>query len=163
MKRIHLFPAAIVLIAFSIAGCSRDDTDELKPEINLDFENAFPQNCDTLWLGETFTFKARFSDNVELGSFSMEIHENFDHHAHSTEVVNCELAPVKIPVNPFHFIRDWPIPEGTTTYETDVQISIPGGNSKGIFDEGDYHLFISLTDREGWSAQKGLSVKIYRR
>jgi hypothetical protein len=163
MKRIHFFPATIVLFIFVFAGCSKDDTDVIKPEINLNFDGAFPVNCDTLWLGETFTFKAQFSDNAELGSFSIEIHDNFDHHAHSTEVSNCELDPVKTPVNPFHLIRDFPLPEGATSHETDVQITIPEGNNKGAFDEGDYHLFISLTDREGWSAQKGLSIKIFKR
>jgi hypothetical protein len=163
MKRIHFFPAAFMLFAFIFAGCSRDDTDDIKPEIDLNFEDAFPVNCDTLWLGETFTFKVRFRDNSELGSFSMEIHDNFDHHAHSTEVVNCEFDPVKTPVNPFHLIRDFTLPPGSTTHETDVQITIPEGNNKGDFDEGDYHLFISLTDREGWSAQKGLSIKVFKR
>jgi hypothetical protein len=30
------------------------------------------------------------------------------------------------------------------------------------FDPGDYHFFISLTDREGWSAQKGLNIKVLK-
>jgi hypothetical protein len=163
MKNNNFLLVVVVLFIFMNWACSRDDADDIKPEINMGFEGAFPLNCDTLWLGETFTFKARFSDNAELGSFSIEIHENFDHHAHSTEIINCELDPVKSPVNPFHLISDWLLPLRTTHYEADMQILIPEGNSKGSFDEGDYHLFISLIDREGWSTQKGLSIKIYNR
>ena len=29
------------------------------------------------------------------------------------------------------------------------------------FDEGDYHFTIRLTDKEGWSIQKGLSIKMF--
>ena len=36
-------------------------------------------------------------------------------------------------------------------------------SGNGLYDEGDYHFFISLTDKEGWSAQKGLSVKMLHR
>jgi hypothetical protein len=93
------------------------------------YSGGLPQNCDTLWLGETFTFRALFTDNRALGSFSIEIHENFDHHAHSTEVTECELNPVKQPVNPFLFIRNFEIPEGLAEYEANVEILIPAGNS----------------------------------
>lgn len=152
-----------MISAVITAGCSKTETDDVRPEISLSFDEAFPVNCDTLWFGEPFTFRARFSDNVALGSYSIEIHDNFDHHAHSTEVTNCSFEPVKTPVNPFHLIRDFQLPAGTTTYETAVELTIPDGNGNGNFDEGDYHFFISLTDREGWSAQKGLSIKIFRR
>ena len=90
-------------------------------------------------------------------------HNNFDHHSHSTEVSACELWPVKIPVNPFVFIDDFDIPAGSTEFKTSQIISIPTSNGNGEFDEGDYHFFISLTDKEGWSTQKGLSIKIIKR
>jgi hypothetical protein len=151
------------ITAVLLAACAREKIDDEKPEIDLTVSGAFPQNCDTLWLGEPFTFKVLFSDNAGLGSYSIEIHENFDHHAHSTEVTECELNPVKIPVNPLYFTSDFEIPAGLTEYETNLQISLPAGNNNGNFDEGDYHFFIRLTDKEGWSAQKGLSIKIYRK
>ncbi len=156
----------IILVAFAslvFVSCNREEIDDEKPEIDLTVSGAFPQNCDTLWLGESFTFKVLFSDNVELGSYSIEVHENFDHHAHSTEVTECDLDPVKTPVNPLYFIRDFEIPAGLTEYETNLQISLPAGNNEGNFDEGDYHFFIRLTDKEGWSAQKGLSIKMLHR
>ena len=135
--------------------CKQEEIDDQKPEIDMSREDAFPVNCDTVYSGETFAFKAIFTDNHQLGSFSIDIHHNFDHHSHSTEVEECQLSPVKEPVNPFVFIKQYEIPEGKNYYQASAEISVPEG-----VDEGDYHFFISLTDREGWRAEKGLSIKI---
>ena len=159
--RIIIFP--VLLLAF-FSSCEKDDEiDQEKPGIDLSIQDAFPVNCDTLYFGESFELKALFTDNVELGSFSIDIHHNFDHHSHSTEVTECDLDPVKDPENPFKFIQDYSIPEGSKEYETNLSISIPSGNDNGEYDEGDYHFFISLTDKEGWSTQKGLSIKMLHR
>ncbi len=158
-KTLVVLAAAAVLFV----ACSKEETDQQKPEINHNAQNAYPQNCDTLWLGETFTFESEFTDNLQLGSFSIEIHEDFDHHEHSTETEECEQGPEKEPVNPFEYLQDFEIPEGLTHYDASVEITIPESDENGPLDEGDYHLFISLTDREGWSAQKGISIKIMSR
>ena len=159
---------SIVIISFFLlaffSSCENDDEiDKEKPSINLTIEDAFPLNCDTIYFGESFELKVLFSDNVELGSFSIDIHNNFDHHSHSTEVTECNLDPIKDPVNPFLFIEDYDIPAGLQEHKTNLSISISSGNGDGLFDEGDYHFFISLTDKEGWSAQKGLSIKMLHR
>lgn len=143
-----------------MASCTNEEIDNVKPVIDLSSQDAFPVNCDTLYFGESFELKILLTDNVELGSYSIDIHNNFDHHSHSTEVSECELDPVKDPVNPFTFIEDYDIPEGLMEFETENLISIPAGNNDGLYDEGDYHFFISLTDKEGWSTQRGLSIKI---
>lgn len=156
-----LIPVFLFLL---ISSCDKDEeADTEKPVIDLSMEDAYPVNCDTIYFGEPFKLKAIFSDNVELGSFSMDIHNNFDHHSHSTEVTECDMDPVKEPVNPFTFIEDYKIPDGLEEYETDLTVSIPSGNDSGLYDEGDYHFFISLTDIEGWSSQKGLSIKMLHR
>lgn len=152
--------SAILLISGICFSCENKDIDKEKPVIDLSIQDAFPLNCDTLYFGESFILKVRFIDNVELGSFSIDIHNNFDHHSHSTEVTECNLDPVKSPVNPFTTIDDFDIPAGESEYFTDLSITIPSGNEDGLYDDGDYHFFISLTDKEGWSAQKGLSIKI---
>ena len=156
-----IFSLAVLLIVLGTA--CEEDIDKEKPSIDLSIPDAFPVNCDTLYFGETFELKALFSDNAELGSYSIDIHHNFDHHAHSTEVTECSLDPVKDPVNPFLLIEEYVIPSGLKEYETDVSISIPASNGTGSYDEGDYHFFVSLTDAEGWSTQKGLSIKILYR
>ncbi|MGV8138991.1 MAG: DUF4625 domain-containing protein [Mangrovibacterium sp.] len=162
MKAFKIF-SGLIFMLFVFSTCSKDEVDDEKPEIDLTVSGAFPQNCDTLYFGETFAFKALFTDNTELGSFSIDIHNNFDHHSHTTEVTECNLDDVKDPVNAYVSIEDYDIPEGMNTYETLLGITIPDSDNNGKFDEGDYHFFISLTDKEGWSIQKGLSIKILRR
>jgi len=158
-----ILPALFLILAF-LTACEKDEAiDTEKPVIDLTIPGAFPVNCDTLYFGEAFEFRVLFSDNVELGSYSIDIHHNFDQHSHSTEVTECNLDPVKAAVNPFVFIEDYAIFEGVNELETDRSISIPAGNGSGLYDEGDYHFFIRLTDQEGWSTQKGLSIKMVHR
>ena len=162
MKILRLVIFPVLLLAF-FSSCEKEAIDKEKPTIDLSIQDAFPVNCDTIFFGESFDLKVLFTDNFELGSYSIDIHNNFDHHSHSTEVTECNLDDKKDPVNPFLFIDDFDIPTNLEEYETNLSISIPSGNDDGEYDEGDYHFFISLTDKEGWSAQKGLSIKILNR
>ncbi len=151
---LSLFAAMLIL-----SSCNRTEIDNEKPFIDLTIENAFPNNCDTIYFGVPFKFKALLTDNFQLGSFSLDIHNNFDHHSHSTDFMECELSLVKAPVKPYVFINEFEIPSGLKTYLADIELTIPDNG----FDEGDYHFFISLTDREGWRAEKGISIKILNR
>ena len=158
---IKLFLLIVSFTAF--LSCEEDSKDDVKPTIDLSVSGAFPVNCDTIYFGETFTLKVLFTDNVELGSFSIDIHHNFDHHSHSTEVTECNSDPDKEPVNPYVFIQDYDIPQGLIEYETNLEINIPSTENSVLLDEGDYHFYISLTDKQGWSEQKGLSIKMLHR
>ncbi|NSW45054.1 MAG: DUF4625 domain-containing protein [Bacteroidales bacterium] len=164
MKNIQLviFLLSTTIIFFS-CNKEKEVIDKQKPNIDFSIQDAFPLNCDTLYFGETFNFKVLFSDNVELGSFSIDIHQNFDHHSHSTEATTCNSDPIKTPINPYSFIQDYAIPAGLKQYEPNLSITIPANNENGLFDEGDYHFLIMLTDQSGWSTQKGLSIKILNR
>ncbi|SFT36782.1 protein of unknown function [Algoriphagus locisalis] len=148
----------IVLLAVSVlTACGEDE----KPAIDLEYPeiiataNSFPIQCSVVERGETMQFRASFSDNVELGSYSLDIHHNFDHHTHSTEVNDCESDPVKAAVNPMLFIQTYTIPTGLTEYEAEAEIDIPSG-----IDPGDYHFLIRVTDKEGWQTLQGISIKI---
>ncbi len=164
MKNIINWSVIILLAAF-LGACTKDENnvDKEKPIIDLSIEGAFPVNCETIYFGEAFELKMLLTDNVELGSFSIDIHNNFNHHSHSTEVSECAFDPVKEPVNPYVFIDDYTIPKGLTEYETSIMIAVPSGNGSAEYDDGDYHFFIRLTDKAGWSTQKGLSVKMRHR
>lgn len=156
---------ALVLLSTLAGACTDEDVDLQKPEIDLSLSNAFPVQGDTLYFGEIAHLRIRLKDNAALGSIrslNIDIHHNFDHHSHSTEVEEPHLDPVKSPVNPYTFIQSFDIPKGLTTYDTDIQLTLPTGNDQGIYDEGDYHFFISLTDAQGWSTQKGLSIKLLK-
>jgi len=141
-----------------LSNCSKDNTepiDTIYPEINTATSDAFPKQCSVVKRGEKFIFKALLSDNVQLGSLNLDIHHNFDHHTHSTELEECSLAPVKQPEKPFLLIKNIPIPTGLKSYQVSTEIEVPAN-----IDPGDYHFMIRLTDKEGWQTIKGLSIKI---
>lgn len=147
----------ILISGFAFSSCGEDE----KPAIDMDYpeivvtEESFPLQCSMLQRGTTVEFRALFTDNVELGGFSLDIHHNFDHHTHSTEVLECNLESKKSPVNPLLFIQTYPIPDGLTEHEATAEIEIPSD-----IDPGDYHFMIRLTDDEGWQTIQGLSIKI---
>lgn len=163
MKINFLFLVPLLCALFT--SCEKEETeiDTQKPSIEMSFMEAFPNNCDTLYFGEPFTFKALFTDNQELGSYSIDFHNNFDQHSHTTETNNCEEEEIKEAVNPYVNILDGEIPAGSKSYTTNLSFTIPESNENGLFQPGDYHFFISLTDKEGWSTQKGISIKILHR
>lgn len=156
MKK-QLTTICLILITI-ISACKKENQKEIDteyPVIDITAENSFPKQCSEVKRGETFMFRASVSDNAELGSVSVDIHHNFDHHTHSTEVESCDLEPVKTPVKPFLLIQSYPIPSGLKTYEVQQEITVPAD-----VDPGDYHFMIRLTDKEGWQTLKGLSIKI---
>lgn len=156
MKVFKFFMLPLILCLW-LPGCSDDkeEIDEEYPEIVLTAPDAFPTQCSTLARGGVFTFKALLRDNIALGSLSVDIHHNFDHHTHSTELEECDMDMVKTPENPFLLIRDFPIPARQREYEASFDIAVPAD-----VDPGDYHFMIRLTDKTGWQTIKGLSIKI---
>lgn len=147
----------VAILALTVASCKKDkeEIDTTYPTINIEASNAFPKQCSVVKRGEKFIFKADFSDNVELGAVSVDIHHNFDQHSHSTEVAACNMDAKKTPVNPLKFIKDFSIPTGQKNYQISQEIVIPAN-----IDAGDYHFLIRLTDKSGWQTIKGLSIKI---
>lgn len=157
MKKTYRFLSIAALLTIVFAGCKKDSNNEIDteyPEIITTTSSA-PQQCGVFTRGQTYTFKAIFSDNKELGAYSLDIHHNFDHHNHSTEVSQCTFDPKKTAVKPFLFIQDYKIPAGSKRYEATAQINVPAD-----IDPGDYHFMIRLTDKEGWQTIKGLSIKV---
>ncbi|MBN7811830.1 DUF4625 domain-containing protein [Algoriphagus sp. H41] len=146
--------ASLAALLFSSCGKDEKPIDMEYPEIVVTADS-FPLQCSVLQRGTTLQFKALFRDNAELGGFSLDIHHNFDHHTHSTEVNSCVEDPVKSPVKPMLLIQTFPIPDGLTEYEGTAEIEIPAD-----IDPGDYHFMIRLTDDEGWQTLQGLSIKI---
>ena len=146
-----------LLIASAVFSCSKNEekTDTTYPVIDLSRADAFPIQCSTINRGETITFRAHFSDNAALGSYSLDVHHNFDHHSHSTEVDACDFGLVKTPEKPFQFIKSVEIPGNPSTFEAQLEIPVPND-----IDPGDYHFMIRVTDKEGWQTMKGLSIKI---
>lgn len=147
----------VLLVSISISACKKDkvEADTTYPEIDLSIANAFPIQCSEILRGQKFTFRARFTDNQELGAYSLDIHNNFDQHSHSTEVSNCTPEAVKKPINPFLLVKTATIPTGLKEYVATAEIDVPSN-----VDPGDYHFLIRLTDKQGWQTIKGISIKI---
>lgn len=155
----------LVVISILLNACQDDEKPTIdieKPLIDLTILDAFPTSCDTLYFDEPFIVKALLTDNVELGAFNIDIHNNFNHHTHSTEFEQCTLGAVKAAVNPYVYIQDYTLPV-TNEFTTDVSMTIPSSDGTDLYDEGDYHFQIRLTDKEGWSTMRGLNVKLLRR
>jgi hypothetical protein len=156
MKKNTLYFSLVLTMLFSACkkeGGSPIDTDY--PTIEVTAANSFPKQCGIVKRGEAFTFRALLNDNVALGSVSIDIHHNFDHHTHSTEVESCEMDPKKTPLKPFLLIKTFTIPTDAKSYQVEQQVEVPAD-----IDPGDYHFMIRLTDKEGWQTIKGLSIKI---
>ena len=149
---------ALSAMLFMGSGCGKTNDTQIDteyPVIDVTNTAAFPKQCSSMRRGEKIVFRARLSDNKELGSVSIDIHHNFDHHTHSTEVESCSMDPIKTPVKPMLLLQSFPITPGNKTVETQEEIQIPAD-----IDAGDYHFLIRLTDKEGWQTIKGLSIKI---
>ncbi len=150
----------VYLILFSVffITCSSDDDndkDEIKPEITVNYDGGFPQSCVQLKRGETYTFKAMVTDNVALAAYSLDIHNNFDHHTHDDQGVTCEQDPKKEAVNPMIFMENYSLEEELTSYEINIEITIPND-----VDTGDYHCAYSVTDKTGWQSKTSIDIKI---
>jgi len=145
----------ILLCALCACSSSTEEKDLTPPEILPVGDYASPLNCQEFPRGGQLPFAYVFSDDIELGAFNLEIHNNFDHHTHSTEAGECRHDPVKQPVNPWIFNKDYPIPKGVTSYEADFSIPIPED-----IDPGEYHFMIRVTDASGWQQLRSVGIRI---
>ena len=101
------------LFCLLLAACSEEDGDgkDLDKPLIESGDSASPLNCQVYRTGEEIPFRYTFTDNDALGSYNIEIHNNFDHHSHSTEAGDCPLDEKKLPVHPWVYNQDFPIPE----------------------------------------------------
>lgn len=161
-KKRTLYASVLMLIAAtaaSVMSCSDDNdegisNDQEKPKIE-DGSLPNPIDCQRYKRGDVILVRYTFADNVELGNYNIEVHNNFDHHSHSTSAGDCPLDDKKSPVKPWVYNQDQAIPDGQKIYETDVRIAIPED-----IDTGDYHFMIRVTDKAGWQELKAISIKI---
>lgn len=125
-----------------------------KPAI-VEQETTMPTDCQVYHRGETLPVRLLFTDNIELGAYNIEIHNDFERHSHSTSEHECEHEEEKEAVNPWVFNQDYSIPTSSRSYSAEVDISIPTD-----IDTGDYHFMVRLTDKAGWQQLKAIAIKI---
>lgn len=166
IKARHTIVLIVIGILFFFHACKEEGEQEIdtqKPNVELGIPSAFPTSCDTLYFGEPFTVKVRLTDNAQLAAYNIDIHQNFDQHTHSTEFDTCILDAKKSAINPYLFIQDYTIPNGSKDYTTDLSLTMPKSDGTNLYDEGDYHFQMRVTDQEGWSSMRGFNVKILHR
>ena len=148
-----------IMLLCALCACSGSDDEEQKdmqqPVISDQGIVANPIDCQQYHRGDIIPFHYVMTDNEELGNYNIEIHNNFDHHTHSTTAAECPMDAQKQPQNPWVYNRDYTIPTGQRQYDARVDIQIPAD-----IDPGDYHFMIRLTDRAGWQQLHAVAVKI---
>jgi hypothetical protein len=116
-----------------ISACDKDDEgDTVKPVINL----IEPEDGDILEIGDEHGvhLDMELSDNEMLKSYKIDIHSNFDGHAHTraaAETVD------------FAFSKSWDV-SGKNVSVHHHEIKIPANATPG-----DYHLMVYCTDAVG--------------
>jgi len=154
MKKI-LFSLTLLCAFCSCSSDKEDIKDMTKPVISDKGIVANPIDCQVYKRGEQIPFYYVFTDDIELGNYNIEIHNNFDHHTHGTSAIDCEMEEERTPVKPWVFNQSYDIPDGLQSYTARIDIDIPDD-----IDSGDYHFMIRVTDRAGWQELKAMAIKI---
>ena len=147
-----------IMLLCALCACSSDDDEQKdmqQPVISDQGITANPIDCQQYHRGDMIPFHYVMTDNEELGNYNIEIHNNFDHHTHSTTSVECPIDAQKQPQSPWVYNSDHTIPAGQRQYDARVDITIPAD-----IDPGDYHFMVRLTDRAGWQQLHAVAIKI---
>lgn len=142
MKTNRIF-ILVSIALLSITSCKKDTGDVTKPVINLDE----PREGQELLIGDEHGvhFEMELSDNVMLGSYKIEIHNNFNHHDHSTKSGEGTVA--------FFFSKEYDLSGKKNAHIHHHEIKIPSNAT-----EGDYHLMVFCTDAAGNEASVARNI-----
>lgn len=136
-----------------LAACSSDDdatTDTEKPVITIEE----PHDEEEVAPGGEIHFDALFTDNQELASYKIEIHNAFDGHTHSV------LKQESPEDNPWSFSQSYTIPPGEKSFEGHHHIEVPAEINGAPVSEGHYHFGVYVIDAAGNEAQAFLEIHI---
>ncbi len=126
---------AIILSAAAVS-CDKNEGDTTMPVINL----IEPEDGDVLTIGDEIHLDMELSDDVMLKSYKVDIHSNFDGHAHSSSLnVRSDVGTTV----DFTFNKSWDV-SGKNEYVHHHEIKIPANATPGS-----YHLMIYCTDAAG--------------
>ena len=120
----------------SFSACDEDEADTTKPVITLDE----PEDGDSLRIGESVHFECDFSDDEALGSYLIEIHNNFDGHGHKISSSQTRSEDTEA----FYFKKSYDISNLRNTHVHHHDIVIPENATPGA-----YHLIVYCTDAAG--------------
>jgi hypothetical protein len=145
----YLYPALFMfLFIWLSASCSSgDEGDTTRPVIHL----VEPEEGAALEVGNEHGvhFDLELSDDVLLKSYKVDIHPNFDGHAHkSTPASDAEDAAEN-----FFFTKAWDLPAQRNVDVHHHEIRIPANATPG-----NYHLMVYCTDAAGNEAQLARNI-----
>jgi hypothetical protein len=143
MKNKIYIASICFLTIYSFLYTSCDDGDTTKPVINL----VEPEEGESLLIGDVngVHFDAEFSDDEMLGSYKVEIHNNFDDHAHDLRAADETVD--------FTFEKTWDLSGKKNTDIHHHEIKIPEEATPG-----NYHLMVYCTDAAGNESHVARSV-----
>lgn len=155
-----LLQLSLLFLTICVISCKHNSPakDTTPPVISDASEDTSPTDCQSFSKGSVMPFNYLFTDNIGLGNFNIEVHNNFDHHTHSTSSVDCEEDEEhhhSDAATAWVFNQDYTIPEGLTSYTASFDIMVPDNVS-----EGSYHFMIRVTDQAGWQQIKSVDIKI---
>lgn len=129
----------ISVFSFIFSSCDDDKGDNVKPTINL----IEPAEGDTLRIGAEngVHFEVEFVDDVMLGSYSVNIHPNFDGHTHSSATLKSTSDEGTVD---FNFNKSWSLSGLKNSEVHHHEIIIPANATPGK-----YHLMVYCVDAAG--------------
>ncbi|MDR1863977.1 MAG: DUF4625 domain-containing protein [Bacteroidales bacterium] len=145
----HIFYIYICLTAaVTVLSASCDDSgqgDAVKPVIELHE----PAEGDVLKTGSDVHFEMDLSDDVELKSYKVNIHPNFDGHSHNKAGEETEATV------DFEFERSWDVSGKKNEHVHHHEIEIPENATPGA-----YHLMVYCTDAAGNEAHIAVNIEL---
>lgn len=146
----------LTLLVIASACIEKENTEDEQPIVQL----LSPLPCDTVYFGQSFHYTAKIADNTGLGNISMDLHNNFGHHSHGLHAT-CNMDSAKEAINPYTNSWIFSLPENENEYIFDTLLALPAlNNDSAIYDAGDYHFHIYVTDNDGYQVFTSLDIKI---
>ncbi|UJH91704.1 DUF4625 domain-containing protein [Antarcticibacterium sp. 1MA-6-2] len=137
--KIRLYYLLSLSIALFLASCSEEDDniiDTQSPVINIEE----PHNEEGISPGEEIHFDALFTDNVELASYKIEVHNGFDGHTHAYVKQEGDQD------NPWSYSKVFTIEAGQKSFNAHHHIPVPAEINGEPISEGHYHFGVFVTD-----------------
>lgn len=141
----------LIFTVFIVSSCEKEKVDTEKPVITI----SGPEENEVLYIGSEIHFEVDFSDDVQLKSYKVDIHSNFDGHSHKCSSKEDSIA--------FSFQKSWNFDEGLKqSHIHHHEIVIPDEIDAKKVAQGDYHFMIYCTDVAGNESWIAIDVKILK-
>ena len=149
-RLIYLFSLSAAVL---FTSCSNDDDTVIDTQAPV-IEISEPHDEEEIAPGEEIHFEALFTDNVELASYKIEIHNAFDDHTHAG------TRQTDHQDNPWSYSEVFPIEPGQKSYNAHLHIPVPAEINGKHVSEGHYHFGVYVTDAAGNESQAFLELLI---